>query len=150
MTVTLKPVTNDNYYECTKLKVKEGQENFVAPNTFSIAQSQFFPGMQMRAVYADDTLVGFAMWGWDPDQPKPEMWVWRLMIAGEHQGKGYGRTAMEHMITLLKIEGIMELFLSYAPDNTGGAAFYAGLGFEETGRVEHGEIVVRLDLAGKD
>jgi diamine N-acetyltransferase len=111
-----------------------------------MAQGQFYPGTQMRAIYAGETLVGFVMWAWDHDQPQPEMWIWRFMIAGDYQGKGYGRAAMERVISLLRIEGITELFLSYAPENTGGEQFYAGLGFEDTGRVEHGEIVVRLDL----
>ena len=150
MTVALKLLTIDNYYECLKLKVKEGQESFVAANAFSMAQGQFYPGMQMRAIYAGETMVGFIMWAWDPDQLKPEMWVWRLMIADDHQGKGYGRAAMKHVITLLKIEGITELFLSFGPKNTGGAQFYAGLGFGDTGRVEHDEIVVRLDLTAEN
>jgi diamine N-acetyltransferase len=146
MTVTLKPITKDNFQACIKLKVKEGQERFVAANLYSIAQGQFYPSTQMRAIYAGATLVGFVMWAWDHDHPQPEMWIWRFMIAGEHQRNGYGRAAMEQVITLLKIEGVTELFLSYAPGNSGGAQFYAGLGFEDTGRVEHGEIVVRLDL----
>ncbi len=146
MTITLKPVTEDNFTACIKLNVKDDQKSFVAPNLYSIAQGHMYPGTQMRGIYADDTLVGFVMWTWDNDKAPPEMWIWRLMIGGEFQGKGYGRAAMEHVITLLKIEGVTALFLSYEPHNTGGAAFYAKLGFEETGRVEDGELVVRLDL----
>ncbi|MBN1564633.1 MAG: GNAT family N-acetyltransferase [Anaerolineae bacterium] len=147
MTVTLKPITKDNFQACITLKVNDDQKMFVAPNLYSIAQGQFTPGTQMRGIYADDTLVGFVMWTWDnEDHDPPEMWLWRFMIGGDYQGQGYGRAAMQHVIALLKIEGVTELFLSYEPENTGGAQFYAGLGFADTGRVEGGEIVVKLDL----
>jgi diamine N-acetyltransferase len=146
MTVTLRELTKEDFFECTKLKPKDDQVNFVAPNVFSIAQSKFFPDTRPQAIYTDNTLVGFVMWGVDVDENPTEMWVWRMMIDGAHQGKGYGRSAMEQVFAAVKAQGHDALFLSYQPDNTGAAQFYAKLGFVETGRIEHGEIVVRLDL----
>jgi diamine N-acetyltransferase len=51
------------------------------------------------------------------DEPRePKYYSWRPIIAGEHQGKGYGRRAMglliEHVKTRLVAE---ELLLSYLP-----------------------------------
>ncbi len=87
------------------------------------------------------------MWGEDVTENPGEMWVWRLMIAADHQGKGYGRAAMEALIARLRAEGKFDaLYLSYEPENTGAERFYAGLGFEKTGHIEHGELVVRLAL----
>ena len=147
MTVTLKPITVANWREAYKLKVKEDQTSFVAPNLYSIAESQFYPSVEKRAIYVDDKMVGFIMWALDDENhDPPELWISRFMIDGEHQGNGYGRAAMQQVIALLKAEHVTGIFLSYEPENTGGAAFYAGLGFDETGRVEHGEVVVHLDL----
>ena len=38
MTITLREVTMENFYECIKLTVNEDQKNFVASNTFSLAE----------------------------------------------------------------------------------------------------------------
>jgi diamine N-acetyltransferase len=40
-----------------------------------------------------------------------------------------------------------EVFTSYKPDNHVADRLYRGLGFKDTGRVEDGELVVRLSLA---
>jgi diamine N-acetyltransferase len=146
MAVTLREVTKENFSECIKLKPRDDQVNFVAPNVYSIAQSKFYPETKIRAIYAGDTMVGFVMWGVDADENPTELWVWRLMIDAAHQGHGYGHAAMEHIIATAKAAGHGALFLSYEPHNTGAARFYAKLGFEDTGRIEHDEIVVRLDL----
>lgn len=172
MTVTLEPITLRNFYRVVRLKVADDQQGFVAPNMFSIAEAQFYPGVQTRAIYAPATgaasgnadtdasadtgddpdsgkvLVGFVMWGEDTAENPGEIWVWRLMIAAGHQGRGYGRAAMAQVIAHVRVDGADALFLSYEPENTGAAAFYARLGFVETGRIEHDEIVVRLALAG--
>ena len=146
MTVTLQDITKANWRQATKLTLKPGQERFVAPNLYSIAQRQFYPEVRAQAVFAGDTMVGFVMWGEDADDNPGELWVWRLMIDAAHQRKGYGRAVMMMLIAQARADGHDALFLSYEPENAGAAAFYAGLGFEETGRVEHGETVVKLDL----
>jgi len=149
MTVTLQDITKENFSACIKLKVKPGQENFVASNVYSIAEKQFYPDVRAQAIYAGDTMVGFVMWGVDTDDNPDEMWVWRLMIDADHQGNGYARDAMTIIIDQVRTQKHAALFLSYEPENSHAAAFYARLGFEETGRVEHGEIVVKLDLSTK-
>lgn len=149
MPVTLQDVTKDNFSACIKLKVKSGQESFVASNVYSIAQKQFYPDVHAQAIYAGETMVGFVMWGEDTDDNPGDIWVWRLMIDAEHQGNGYAREAMTTIIDQVRAQNRTALFLSYEPENSYAAAFYARLGFEDTGRVEHGEIVVKLDLSAK-
>lgn len=146
MTVTLQPITKDNWMTAIKLKVKPGQESFVASNVFSIAERQFYPDVKAYGIYADKDMVGFVMWGVDVDDNPTELWVWRLMIDAAYQGKGYARVAMQMIIAQARTEGHTALFLSYEPKNEGAAAFYAKLGFKDTGRVEYGEKVVRLGL----
>ena len=43
------------------MKVKPEQEGLVAPNSVSIAEAHFWPTGWFRAIYADDTPVGFVM-----------------------------------------------------------------------------------------
>ena len=144
--VRLLDVTRENFDACINLRVREDQRGFVAPNVYSIAQSKVYPGVQTKAIYAGETLVGFVMWGADEGENPGEMWIWRLMIEAEQQGNGYARAALEQIIRLGQASGHDALFVSYVPENSGAARLYASLGFTETGRVEDGEIVVRKDL----
>lgn len=146
MTITLRPITPDNFHPVISLKVAEGQTHFVAANVYSIAQASLYPDWHPRAVYAGETLVGFVMWGIDHDQPTPEWWIIRLMIAAEFQGKGYGKAATLAALEALRAAGAATVFLSFEPENDHAAAFYRRLGFQDTGRVEYGEIVYSLAL----
>ena len=138
---TLKPITKDNWHAAIRLEVAPEQRKFVASNLYSIAQSQFEPGTVLLGIYnEDETMVGFLMYGPYHD----EMWIWRLMVDQQYQGRGYGHTAMQAMIAALRAMGHTEIFLSHEPENTGGAQFYASLGFEDTGRTDDGEVVVGL------
>jgi diamine N-acetyltransferase len=63
----------------------------------------------------------------------------------QYQGRGYGRAAMEEIIRQLRDRSDrQEIFTSYEPDNHVAAKLYRSLGFEDTGRVENGELVVCL------
>jgi diamine N-acetyltransferase len=62
--------------------------------------------------------------------------------------KYYGRAAMEEIIRRLKAEpDCREVFTSYKPEDDVAARLYHSLGFEHTGRIQDGELVVRLSLA---
>jgi diamine N-acetyltransferase len=145
--VTLREITGETVTTICKLSdtLPDEQRKMVAPNAISIAQAHFAEHAWFRAVYADETPVGFVML-WD-DPEKAEFFLWRLMIAAPHQRKGYGQRAMEHLIAYVKTRpNAVELKASYVPMDGGPEGFYRKLGFEETGEVMHGEIVVRLAL----
>lgn len=147
MAIELRAITPENFGPVVRLKVAEGQENFVAPNVYSIAQASVYTEWYPRAVYAGEDLVGFVMWGIDHDQPVLEWWIIRLMVAADQQGKGYGKAATLAAIERMREAGATAIFLSFEPENEYAAAFYRRLGFVDTGRVEHGEIVYSLTLA---
>lgn len=144
-TITLQEITKDNWKQACKLKLKEGQEHFVAPNWYSIIEG-LFEGFPIRAVYDGETMVGFTMYGYDSDEN--EHWIVRLMVDQEHQGKGCGRAAMHAVIDALKTQpGCEAIHISFEPENEPARKLYASLGFEDTGRVEHGETVYCLKLS---
>src|SRR4051812_21511724 len=68
-----------------------------------------------RGVYADGVPVGFVMLSWDlhPAPPDPTLvgpwFLWKLMIAPERQGRGYGRAVIDAVADLIRPEGATEL-----------------------------------------
>jgi diamine N-acetyltransferase len=68
----------------------------------SIAQAYFRPKAWFRAIYADETPVGFVML-YDShlgaQLPQRDYYeVWLFMIDARYQSKGFGRRAMELVI----------------------------------------------------
>ena len=146
MNVTLREITPQNFRECIDLKVADGQEKFVAPNVMSIAQTKIYPTFNPFAIYQGDEIVGFVMYGFDPDEK--HFYLGRLMIDEKHQGKGYGKAATLVVIERLKQnEDCCEIYLSFVPENTGAEKLYLSVGFERTGKIsEHGEVVMKFSL----
>lgn len=143
--VSLREVSKETVRAICNLQVAPGQEGFVAPNSVSIAEAHFEPRAWFRAIYAGEEPVGFVMLYDDRD--KPEYFLWRLMIAGPFQGKGYGHRAMQLVIDEVRTRpGATELLVSWVPGEGSPEAFYLRLGFEPTGREEHGELEGRLLL----
>ena len=143
--VSLREVTADTLRSILRLKVSPQQEQFVADNATSIAQAHFEPKAWFRAIYADETPVGFVML-YD-DIEKPEYFLWRYMIDGRYQGLGFGRQALLQVIDIVRGRPrATEMLLSYVPAEGSPEPFYAGLGFINTGDVEDGENVMRLEL----
>lgn len=145
--VTLREITRETVGQICDLSdtLSEQQQKMVAPNAKSIAEAHFEPKAWFRAIYADETPVGFIMLYDDPDGP--EYFLWRLMIAAPHQRKGYGRRAVEQLIEYVRTRpGAVELRVSYVPIEGGPKGFYCKLGFEPTGQKIGHEIVMRLLL----
>ena len=145
--VTLQEITAETVVEICDLSdtLSQDQHEMVAPNARSIAQAHFSDKAWFRAIYAGETPVGFIMLYDDPDEP--EYFLWRLMVAGPEQGKGYGRRAVELLVEYVRTRpGAKELLTSCVPMEGGPEPFYRKLGFEPTGEVDEGEIVVRLAL----
>jgi len=144
-TIVLKEITQENYREILKLRVADTQKQFVASNAVSLAQAHFHPEAWCRGIYAGERAVGFAMLEIDTD--KPEYYLWRFMVDVHHQRKGYGKQAMELLIAHVKtLPKATEFLLSYVPAEGSPRKFYHKLGFEDTGKVENGENIMRLTL----
>jgi diamine N-acetyltransferase len=151
--ITLREITADTVVAVIKLSVTEYQNRFVAPNAVSLAQALFAPEAWYRAIYLGDEPVGFVMLSDEsllqpmPDDPK--VGVWRFMVDAKHQRKGIGRAAMGLVIEHVRRKGIFrKLWLSYVPGEGGPEPLYRSLGFEPTGEVDEGEVVMELLLDG--
>jgi diamine N-acetyltransferase len=143
--VSLREITADTLRPILELAVRPDQEEFVAPNAVSIAEAYFESKAWFRAIYADETPVGFVMLYDDPE--KTDCYLWRFMIDGRYQSHGFGRQAMERIIDHVRTRpNVVELRLSYVPAPGGPEAFYAKLGFANTGRIVDDEMEMKLDL----
>lgn len=141
--ITLAPITRENFRECVGLALASGQEDFVASNVYSIAESKVEPECIPTAVYSEGEIVGFAMYGFQ----EGKFWIWRFMISAPKQGRGLGRAAMETLIAHIRelpdCDG--SISLSYAPENTAAERLYESFGFRKTGKIENREVVSRLE-----
>ena len=145
MKVTLREVTAANVRAVCELELASGQERYVAPAAYSIAESHYEPTSWLRAIYAGEEIVGLVLLSLDVD--KPEYAIWRFMVAAPHQRKGYGSKALELVVGHVRtLPGATELFTSYVPGQSDPSGFYLRSGFEETDVVEEGERVLRLRL----
>ena len=146
-TVNLREITEETVVEICRLSdtLTEPQDHMVAPNALSIAQAHFSQYAWFRAIYADETPVGFIMLSDDPDEQ--EYFLWRLMVAKPHQGKGFGRRAVELLIEHVKTRpGAKELLTSCGQGEGSPEGFYSKLGFKRNGEMVGDEVVLSLGL----
>lgn len=140
--VQLKTIQDDNFEAVIDLKVRDDQP-YVAPNVYSIAQAKIYPECTIRAIYVDDTPVGFLMFGRDDeDEAYPAPWLIRFMIDAKHQQKGYGKEALRLTLDLMeRVYPNEPIYLSTAPENVYAIKFYETFGFVSTGVIQHDELV---------
>ena len=159
--LTFREVTEDNWRAVANLSLKDGQTGNLAANVWSLAEAAYSEDAWVRAIYADETLVGMLMMAiWDPDEA---YYIWRFMIDGRYQNLGYGRRGVEFAIAHIRQHnpkakqlGVMstppEGKISKNPLKTvkpedSPYKFYEKLGFKQTEPPdEDGEIMMMIDL----
>ncbi|HJQ30133.1 MAG TPA: GNAT family N-acetyltransferase [Rubrobacter sp.] len=124
------------------IEPREDQRRFVASVAYYLNLCHYEEVWQPLAIYREGEPVGFAMWGLNREEQSH--WIGGLVIGAEHQGKGYGRTAMEALLHHLAAQpGYREAALSCDPENTVARRLYTSLGFVETGERVDDELVAR-------
>jgi diamine N-acetyltransferase len=148
----LEAVTPKNYEAALELSVRPDQDDLVAPVVKSLAEAYVFPEYAWpRLIYDGDRLVGFLMafldipWGSDPEADL-RSGLWRLNIAADAQGKGYGRFAVEAVCAEIRARGGTQAYVTWEPRAGGPEEFYLKLGFRPTGEESGGQTVGVLDL----
>ncbi|MFC5601722.1 GNAT family N-acetyltransferase [Sporosarcina koreensis] len=141
----LETITKDNWVKAISLRVREDQVNFVASNAVSLAQLNFLENFHAKGIYLGEEMIGFTLYGIDEDDH--EYWMYRMMIDQKHQGKGYGKEAIQLVmddIKAIKEERHQTITLSYEPENEHAKNIYEKMGFKEVeGFVISGEQVAR-------
>lgn len=137
MSVTLRDITGDNYFQVLELKISPEQEaaKFVSPVVRSLADAWYYreEGITYpKAIYAKEDLVGFIMYDLDPESQ--QVFIWRFLIDQRYQGKGYGRQTIETVLAMAKEQAQMtKVVADYVDGNEPMKKILLDLGFEETG-----------------
>jgi diamine N-acetyltransferase len=146
--VSLRDVTADNWEAVVELELGAGQEDLVASNLYSVAESHFDPDARPRAVYAGKRVVGFLMY--DVHQTRGKSLgasIYRFMIDRKHQGRGYGRSALGKALEEIRaIPHVKKVSIRYMAENPVAKPFYASFGFVEVGKDRDGEVIAELKL----
>ncbi|GEM_PF-196358 len=145
--VNLREVTLDNVREIIILSdtLSESQKNCVAPNAVSVAQGSLHGSAWYRAIYLDQTPIGFVMVDLNqtehvPPENRPAVFLWRFMIARNWQGTGYARLVLDQLVDSLRDQGVCSMYTSCVMDQQESPyQFYIKYGFIDTGIEEEDE-----------
>lgn len=144
-------ITGETVRALSAISVRKDQRALVADNAITIAQGHYDPLSWVRGLWIGDEPVGLIAMidlrsdhpSRDPGDPENVAYLWRLMIAGEHQGKGYGKQAMEIAYDQARLWGRDTFCVSVVEEPQGGAqgaqAFYQRFGLQPTEKISDGE-----------
>ena len=131
------------------LTLRPGQEQFVTPPSYAIADAYINPITSWPRVVLDDTkVVGFIRGNFDPDNSRPEFrsCVWRINVAADAQGAGIGKFAVWALADEARSRGFDQLTCIWEPGEDGPEEFFVRIGFEIIGETQYGEKLGALKL----
>lgn len=146
--VRLERLTRDNWEKVITLAIADEQRRFLeTPSVlYAFAEVQFHPTYTAYGVFDDETVVGFVIYGCLPED-RFKWWIPLLIIDLHYQGQGYGRAAMQLIISAVREQapGCREIALSYKSDNQVAERLYLSLGFAKTDEIdERGQVTMRM------
>ncbi|MEE1766292.1 GNAT family N-acetyltransferase [Streptomyces sp. SP18BB07] len=144
----LAEITPANLDAALGVRVRPDQEHLVEPVAQSLAEAYVHPGVAWpRLIMDGERAVGFLMafldidWKGDGSGTDIRSGLWRLNIAADEQGRGYGRFAVESVAAEIRRRGGDRLFVTWHPGPDGPENFYLGLGFHTTGETSGDQTV---------
>lgn len=147
--ITLQKVDESNFIACFSLKLDVQQEKFVSHPIRSLAQAYvYYKQCTPFAICCDGQVAGYLMVIYDYDEEA--YFIWHLMIDVQHQGRGYGRAAMEAALDYIRTKPFGDssiVRLTVNPENSAAFHLYQTLHFTATGRADEDEIELELVLA---
>ena len=159
--IELKQITTENMWELFKLKVSKEQENFVGNPMQTLAEAyvEEKEGIPFRpyAIYAGETIIGFIIYCYYKESSTFEnncYHIWRILFDVAHQGKGYGKQAVDKIIEEIKTLPMGEaksIYMSYEPENKVSKNLFHSFGFVDTNKKfapDDDEIIAKLELLG--
>lgn len=131
------------------LTLRRGQEQFVTPPSYAIADAYINPVTSWPRVVLDgETVVGFIRGNFDPEATQEEFrsCVWRVTVAADAQGTGVGRFAVHALAAEARERGFERLTALWEPGDEGPEQFFLRVGFTIVGQTKYGENIGALGL----
>ncbi|AXY56372.1 GNAT family N-acetyltransferase [Acinetobacter chinensis] len=148
--IEIREIDKDNCFDvCELTGNKDGIgtifEDFLCCNAISLTESKFYPECKPKALYSNDTLIGFFMYKqFSPEDTEVE--VCRFMIDHKYLGKGYGRQSFAAILEFFKSNGIKTVNIMIDDDNIIAKKLYTSFGFTFTGKILKEELYYQLNL----
>jgi diamine N-acetyltransferase len=151
--IDARPVTRETLWPLIDLSVRNDQRDLVSSNMKTFAEAAYEPGAVVWGLWDGDVPVGL-MAMVDPAGVRlhgPHLmpgaaYLWRLMIAADRQGKGYGGQALHLAIATAHGWGAGHLVTGVNDAPHGNRGFYECHGFRASSVVEDGDLLLVLDL----
>ncbi len=148
-TITLRPITEENFLAAFALKLAPGQERFVSHPIRSLAQAYVYRNQcQPFGIYAKEKMVGYVMVIYDYDIPEYD--IWHMMIDASAQGRGYGSAAMDRVLEYIRTKPFGSsgrIALTCNKANPNAVSLYKKKGFLPTGVEDEDELEMVLTIA---
>ncbi len=109
------------------LTLRAGQDQYVTPPTYAIADSYTDPLASWPRVVLDGSeVVGFIRGNFAPDDAQEEFRsaVWRVTVAGEMQGRGIGTFAVRALAEEARSRGFTQVTALWEPGEAGPDQFF--------------------------
>lgn len=149
MQLHFEPVTEENRKIIEELALYPHQAGYIETVGECLAEADEEKRWRAVGIYDGAVLVGFAMYGFfSQSSSDGQVWLDRLLIGREHQGKGYGRAAVDMLVGKLAAEyGQRRVYLSVYDSNKPAIHLYETAGFYFNGEYDtKGERVMVCDV----
>lgn len=149
MGVYFSTITPKNWRVFNALKVKDEQKNYVASNVTILARAFAYRDYNSRvhAIYNMDEPIGILMQHDYKRNDKLSCLLDQFMIGEQYQGKGYGKSAMQLWLSMIKNEEKYDsIILCYKENDEIARNLYLSMGFYHTGEVDEDEIIMEYCL----
>ena len=142
MKIELREVTRENFDAVIGLEVAEDQRDFLDSNVEALAWAHVASECRPFVIYDDNTPVGFATYGYIPDDGR--CWIIHFMVDQRWQRRGIGRAALEQLLERMSTESEgASLLLAVNPENEAAVRLYEAFGFSDTGKRQNDEMIMR-------
>jgi diamine N-acetyltransferase len=149
MGLQLAELSGANAAAVNGLSLKPGQEQFIAPPSYSLAEGLTSPdNFWSRVIMQEGQVVGYVRAHFDGKENLPEFHscLWRINVGAQHQGQGVGEFAVRAAADEARTRGMMTLTALWEPGEDGPGGFFERAGFIPSGLTQYGEVIGTLAL----
>jgi Sortase and related acyltransferases len=145
----LEELSASNIAAANALSLKPGQEQFIAPVSYSAAAAVSNPATTWQRVVVDgEQVVAFVQGNFDPDAEHEAFRaiVWRINVDATDQGRGIGTFAIQALADEARRREFSTLNVIWEPGESGPEAFFLRVGFTPVGETQYGETIGAMQL----